>query len=71
MAKIKNTKKTILIIPGGPGGKSVKLNPKEEKDVEKLTDSVKHAEELGFIRFPYKSTNIVKKTEVKKTEVKK
>ena len=66
MAKIKNTKKTILIIPEGPGGKSVKLNPKEEKDVSILTDSIKHAQELGFVRFPYKSTTAAKKIEAKK-----
>lgn len=71
MPKIKNAGKTILIIPGGSSGKSVKINPKEEVNVEKLTDEIKHAEELGYIRFPHKNTSSVKKPELRKTEIKK
>ena len=66
MPKVKNLQHTVLVIPGGLGSGSLRLGPREEVDVEHVSDAVKRAESRGYVRIVYKGPAARKAQEDKK-----
>ena len=66
MPKVKNLQHTVLVIPRGMGDVSLRLEPREEVDVEHVSEALKRAEHLGYVRINYKTASARKAQEEKK-----
>jgi len=54
MPKVRNLKETVLVIPGESGADSIRFGPKEELNIDKITDNIKKAEDSNLVRIGYK-----------------